>query len=178
MRDEKRIPIKSMKVGDTFRHLVRPNGMTMANFEVLEISGAFCKLKVYDRVETYSTEDLYAEVPLSDEEFKAKYKTQAADLIERLKHEITDLHEIGHHEMWNSWIQTDAYEFAAACKEHKIRIIGWFELGDDAREFVSGMILDIGIVAEYEDEDGRFWCHARKDWIDGIMKEWEEDQND
>ena len=47
MRDEKRVPIKKMKVGDTFRHLVHPNGTTMASFEVVEMSGAFCKLKIY-----------------------------------------------------------------------------------------------------------------------------------
>ena len=136
------------------------------------------EIKVYDKIETFSTEGLFAEVPLSEAEFKAKYKQGAAVVVEQLKNKMSIHDNIGHHEMWNSWIQTDAYEFAVACKEHKIRIIGWFELGDDAREFVSGMILDIGIVAEYEDEDGRFWCHARKDWIDGIMKEWEEDQND
>ena len=175
MRDEKRVPIKQMKVGDTFRHLVHPNGTTMASFEVVEMSGAFCKLKIYDRIETWSTEGLYAEVPLSDEEFKAKYKTHAADLIERLKHEITDLHEIGVHEMWNSWIDTDIYEFAANCVKNKIEVLGWFDLGDDAREFVQGMTLDIGIVAR--DEDSTFWCHARKQWIDHMMIDWEEESN-
>lgn len=178
MRDTKLVPIKNVEIDKEFHNLQSPNSSRMAKFELVEVCGAFAKIKVYDKIETFSTEGLFAEVPLSEAEFKAKYKQGAAAVVEQLKNKMSIHDNIGYHEMWNSWIQTDAYEFAAACKEHKIRIIGWFELGDDAREFVSGMILDIGIVAEYEDEDGRFWCHARKDWIDGIMKEWEEDQND
>ena len=173
MRDTKLVPIKKMKVGDKFHNLRHPGGSQMASFEIVEISGAFCKLKVYDKIETLSTEELYAEVPLSDEEFKAKYKEKAAELIERLKHEITDLHEIGMHEMWNSWIDTDIYDFAANCVKHNIEVLGWFDLKDDAREFVQGMMLDIGIVAK--DEDSTFWCHARKEWIDHMMKDWEEE---
>lgn len=74
MRDTKLVPIKKMKVGDKFHNLTHPGGSQMANFEIVEICGAYCKIKVYDREETYSTEGLFAEVPLSEEEFKAKYK--------------------------------------------------------------------------------------------------------
>lgn len=173
MRDTKLVPIKNIKIGEKFDKLQSSNSSQMARFELVELNGAFAKIKVYDRIETFSTEGLFAEVPLSDVEFRAKYKQGAAVFVEQLKNKMSIHDNIGYHEMWNSWIQTDAYEFAAACQEHKIRIIGWFELGDYAKEFVSGMTLDIGIVAE--NEDGRFWCHARKDWIDGIMKDWREE---
>lgn len=173
MRDKKRVSIKRMKVGDTFQYLVHPNGTRIASFKIVEMSGAFCKLEVYDKIETWSTEGLYAEVPLSDEEFKEKYKEKATDLIEKLKHEITDLHEIGSHEMWNSWIDTDVYEFAANCTKYNIEVLGWFNLKDNAKEFAQGMMLDIGIVAR--DEDNTFWCHARKEWIDYIIKDWEKE---
>lgn len=177
-RDTKLVPIKKMKVGDKFHNLKHPGGSLMASFEILEICGAYCKLKVYDREETYSTEGLFAEVPLSDEEFKAKYKDGAAVVIEQLKNEMSARDHVGTHEMWNSWICTDPYEFAAECEKNQIDIIGWFPLGREAREFVGGMWLDIGIVAQYRDEDTRFWCHARKKWIDEMIEEWEEDIND
>ena len=115
-------------------------------------------------------------MPVSDEEFKAKYKDGAAVIIEKLRNEISLTNEnIGMHEMWNSWIGTDPYEFAAECEKNDIELIGWFELGDNAREFCGGMMLDIGIVAKYNDEDTRFWCHARKDWIVEMIEEWEEE---
>lgn len=166
-REAKLVPIKQMKIGDKFDYIKTPTGSRFAGFELLEFCGAFCKLKVYDREENFSTEGLFVEVPLSDEEFKAKYKQDAAAVVEQLKNKMSIHDDIGYHEMWNSWIQTDAYEFAAACREYKIRIIGWFEY--DVKKFIGGMTLDIGIVAE--NENGRFWCHARKDWIDGIIED-------
>ena len=175
MRDTKLVPIKKMKVGDTFRHLKTPTSMIMASFEIVEISGAYCKIKHYDKIDTYSTEGLYAEVPLSEAELKAKYKDAAAALIEKLKIEITDMHEIGLHEMWNAWISTDIYDFAANCEKNDIEVLGWFDLGDNAREFMLDMVLDIGIVAKYKDDNYRFWCHARKDWIEIMLEEWEEE---
>lgn len=175
MRDTKLVPIKKMKVGDTFTNLRTPGMSTTARFEIVEINGAFAKLKVYNRLETYSTEGLFAEVPLSEEEFKEKYKEGAAVVIEQLKNEMSARDNVGCHEMWNSWICTDPYKFAAVCEKNQIDIIGWFPLSRDAREFVGGMCLDIGIVAQYKDEDTRFWCHARKKWIDDMIEDWEMD---
>ena len=175
-RDTKLVPIKKMKVGDKFHNLRHPGGSQMASFEIVEICGAYCKIKVYDREETYSTEGLFAEVPLSDEEFKAKYKDGAAIIIEKLRNKISLTNEnIGMHEMWNSWICTDPYEFAAECEKNDIELIGWFELGDNAREFCGGVMLDIGIVAKYNDGNTRFWCHSRKDWIVKMIEEWEKE---
>ena len=176
MRDTKLVPIKKMKVGDKFHNLKYLGGSRMASFEIVEICGAYCKIKIYDREETYSTEGLFAEVPLSDEEFKAKYKDGAAVIIEKLRNEISLTNEnIGMHEMWNSWIGTDPYEFAAECEKNDIELIGWFELGDNAREFCGGTMLDIGIVAKYNDGNTRFWCHSHKDWIVKMIEEWEEE---
>ena len=172
----KKVPIKSLKIGDKFDTLYNNDSITFASFEIVEICGAYCKIKVYDREETYSTEGLFAEVPIADEEFKAKYKDEAAIIIEKLRNEISLTSEnIGMHEMWNSWICTDPYEFAAECEKHNIKLIGWFELGNNAKEFCDGMMLDIGIVAKYNDEDTRFWCHARKDWIIKMIEEWEKE---
>ena len=172
----KKVPIKSLKIGDKFDTLYNNDSITFASFEIVEICGAYCKIKVYDREETYSTEGLFAEVPLSDDEFKAKYNDKAAVVIEKLRNKISLTNEnIGMHEIWNSWICTDPYEFAAECEKHDIELIGWFELGNDAKEFCGGIMLDIGIVAKYNDEDARFWCHARKDWIIKMIKEWEDE---
>ena len=55
MRDTKLVPIKKMKVGDKFHNLKHPGGSQMASFEIVEICGAYCKIKVYNREETDST---------------------------------------------------------------------------------------------------------------------------
>lgn len=172
MRDTKLVPIKKMKVGDTFDHLVKPGCTTMASFEILELNGIYCKLKVYNREETYSTEGLFAEIPLTDAEFHAKYEDAAAALIEQLKTEITDMSNIGYHEMWNAWIDVDIYDFAATCHKEKIEVLGWFALGENSRMLMTDVELDIGIVAR-QNEDV-FWCHARKQWIDDMIEEWED----
>ena len=175
MQEYKKVSIKTLKKGDKFSHLYTPDSSRFASFEIIEITGAFVKLKVYDKnEEVISTEGCFVEVPLTDDEFKAKYKDKAAVVIEKLRNEISLTNEnIGMHEMWNSWICTDPYEFAAECEKHNIELIGWFELGNDAKEFYDGIMLDIGIVAKYNDEDTRFWCHARKDWIIKMIEEWD-----
>ena len=85
MRDTKLVPIKNMEIGKEFHNLQSPNSSRMAKFELVEVCGAFAKIKVYDKIETFSTEGLFAEVPLSEAEFKAKYKRGAAVVVEQLK---------------------------------------------------------------------------------------------
>ena len=169
-RDTKLVPIKKMKVGDKFHNLRHPGGSQMASFEIVEICGAYCKIKVYDREKTYSTEELFAEVPLSDEEFKAKYKEEAKKIVKAIKNEVPFEPEcIGSHEMWNSWIDVDPYQMASNCLYEHITVIGFCYLRRESKFLSTDTVLDIGVVAENEDGE-RFWCHANSKWFND--EEW------
>lgn len=78
--------------------------------------------------------------------------------------------------MDNSWVQTDAYDFAAICKERNMSIIGWFPLGENSREVCEDyLVLDIGIIGKDNDQDDHniYWCHAAKKWIDELIEDWD-----
>lgn len=176
MQEYKKVPIKTLKKGDKFSHLYTSESIRFASFEIIEISGAFVKLKVYDKnEEIISTEGCFVEVPLTDEEYRAKYEEDAAKIVEILRQPVSAYAQ-GYHEMDNSWVQTDAYDFAAICKERNMSIIGWFPLGENAKEVCEGnLVLDIGIIGKDNDQDDHntYWCHAAKKWIDELIEDWD-----
>lgn len=177
MEDYKRVPAKALKKGDTFNRY-GCNGRSMfASAEVVEICGAMIKIRTFGKYdETFSTEDFYAEVPLTMDEFRAKYETEAAKVVKTLKeHKLSNLEEyIGYHTMWNGWVACDPWEFGRNCKKDNIEVLGWFYLEEpDDRGY---MVLDIGIVAL--DGDEKMWCHASYSWIESIIEEWENAHNE
>lgn len=177
MRQEcKRVPIKTLKKGDKFSVLQKDNTTHMASFEIMEITGAFVTVKIFDKqIETYSTENCFAEVPLTTEEFHNKYEAQAAKIVEKLRQPVSTYSQ-GYHEMDNSWIETDAYEFAATCKNRNMSLIGWFPLDkNDIHTIGKDLVLDIGIIAQdnYPHDHDTYWCHASKKWIDGMIEDWD-----
>lgn len=171
LNDTKRIPAKALKKGDIFQRWHSNGTSHFAKAEVVEVCGAMIKLKVFDtREETHSTEDFYAEVELTTDEFRAKYHEDARKVVEQLKNQISDIEELtGYHEMWNSWIKIDPWEFGKACRENNLEIIGWFYL--DSIKDMGFMEMDIGIAAT--DGTDKFWCHSCKSWIDDLMEAWE-----
>lgn len=178
LNDYKKVPAKGLKKGDTFQRWHSNGTSHFARAEVIEITGAMIKLKVFDtREETYSTEDFYAEIELTRAEFRAKYEKDAQKVVETLKeNQLYDIEEyIGYHEMWNSWIRLDPWEFGRACREHGIEVVGWFFL-DIPKDIGIGTELDIGIVAH--DGDQKFWCHSSYEWLEDIFEEWEKAHNE
>lgn len=178
MQEYKQVPIKTLKKGDKFSRLTTPESCHFASYEILEISGAFVKLKVFDKhEETISTEGCFAEVPLTDEEYRAKYEQDAAKIVEILRQPVSTYSQ-GYHEMDNSWVQTDAYDFAAVCKNKDMSIIGWFPLPDyDKKDLCDGYVqMDIGIIGQdnYPHDHDTYWCHASKKWIDHLIEDWDE----
>lgn len=172
MRDTKKIPLKAVPLGTKFSHLITANSSRMADFQLIKINGAFATLTCYGTAETVSTENAFIEVPLSESEFKAKYKEEAKKIVKAIKNEVPFEPEcIGSHEIWNSWIDVDPYQMASNCLYENITVIGFCYLRKESKFLSTDTVLDIGIVAE--DESGeRFWCHSSSKWFEG--EEWEE----
>lgn len=174
IRDSKKVPIKTLQKGNKFSTLITPTSNRFGKFEIIELSDAFVKLKIFDKFEeTISTEGCFVEVPLTDEEFRAKYEDAAASIVELLREPIYSYPQ-GYHEMDNSWIEIDAYEFASTCKRKNITLIGWFPL-TQKRICGKDIILDIGIIVRdnYPHDHDTYWCHASKKWIDHLIEDWD-----
>lgn len=164
----KKIPIKQMKKGDTFRILYTNDGtVRIADFKIIEICGIFAKISAYGREETISTENCFVDIPLTKEELENKYNNEISELKVKLAHKMSNTDNIGKHEMWNGWISSDLIEMAQACAKYNIKIIGYFQLSNPKR-LVGKTFLDIGIVAE-DNNGSRFWCHASKRWFKKII---------
>lgn len=172
VKDYKKIPLRKVPIGTEFKTLITPNGSHSASFKLINKCGAFVTLRVFDeRDETYSIEDAFIKVPLTEDEKRAKYDKAAKELIAAMKNKIPfEPANIGYHEMWNGWLDCDPWDMAAKCEDQKIKIVGYCELEAYSRENTFNIDLDIGVVAE--DEFGsRFWCHASSNWFNG--EEWQ-----
>jgi len=102
--------------------------------------------------------DYMFSVKLTDKELREKYKAVVQEIREALNHDLGQVD--GYHEMWNSWLYaSNLTEMASTLNEHKMRIIGYATLTVPKHAMFSDEVLDIGIVAEYEDGE-RIWCHA------------------
>lgn len=150
----------------TYKHLVKGqeligwkegscHHMTPATVE--EVNAAFIKLCVFGKFEQVSSEATMFEIPLTQEEIYEKYKKDVQELVKNIQIKLAS-HEIGYHEMWNSWLNLrDPYDMAAECRKHGIRVIG--HCADIVPKTLgNGELLDIGVCCEYEDGE-RFWCH-------------------
>ena len=174
-RDYKEVPIKKVPVGTKFERLLTPSSICMSNFELVELTGAYAKIKSFDREpEVYSTENLFIEVPLTREEKEVKYTQKIEELKNGLRRQLSTSDFMGYHEMWNGSLELDIVEMASTCVEHNMTILGYvkFEKGQEKVSSITGTKFDVGIVAQYLDEEGDiFWCHSSSDWF----KYWELD---
>ena len=112
--------------------------------------------------ETYPSDALFV-VKMSDDEFQAKYRKRAKEVMSALCNRLAS-YEIGYHEMWNSWLDIDPYEMAANCDRHNLKVLGYCQDIPYKAAMFSGEHLDIGICVEDEDGD-KFWCHYKSDWL-------------
>ena len=73
VKDYKKIPLREVPIGTEFKTLITPNGTHSASFKLINKCGAFVTLRVFDkRDETYSTEDAFITVPLTENEKRTK----------------------------------------------------------------------------------------------------------
>ena len=166
--DRKTIPAKDTKIGDVIIATHPTETSTVMGPEYTVIKKHPDRIEVIDNWHNkteFLDNDLRVDLNLTEDEYHDKYIEDAKAIVYAMNHELYDMGD-AYHEMWNGWIETDPYDFAARAKEEKIMVVGWFKLSIQKMDGD----LDIGIVAEYEDGE-RFWCHASSRWF----KRWEED---
>lgn len=87
----------------------------------------------------------------------------------------TDVQDHGEHECDNSWLGCGIKDITEGVTKGNYTLLGWFPLAQ-AKNYTTGIDLDIGVVCE--DEDGnRFWCHYAKKWLDDDLDFYEETHN-
>ncbi len=154
MTETKYIPFSELKVGMEISGWKKGSSTCFANREIKVIKNNTISFNWGDSLENAS--DYMFEVELTDEELEEKYKDAIEEIKEALNHNLGQVD--GYHEMWNSWLYAgDLAEMASTLNEHKLRIIGYATLSVPKHSML-GQILDIGVVAEYDDGE-RIWCH-------------------
>lgn len=96
-------------------------------------------------------------IRLTENEIKCKYKDAAERIFKALQNKLY-IDECGCHEMDNSVISYDVYEFAENCEDRNVSVVGYFELSSP-KISMFGTILDCGICFEDNATFERFWCH-------------------
>lgn len=172
VRNKKYVTWRSLKKGQKIHGHKRGFSCSGYRAVVESANAAFVTVLKWGRDrEQISSEETMFEVEMTEEEFQAKYATEAMEVMKALQNRLPE-YEIGCHEMYNAWISYDPYEMAAECKDKKMKVVGICEEITPKRNlFCPDFILDIGICAEYEDGD-RIWCHAHKEYVDRMFEEY------
>ena len=154
MTETKYIPFSELKVGMEIRGYKK--GCSETYF--LQDVKAIKKNSVILSSESLeNASDYMFSVELTEEELEEKYKDAIQEIKEALSHDLGQVD--GYHEMWNSWLYADSLaEMASSLNEHNLRILGYATLSVP-RHTMFGTVLDIGVVAEYNNGD-RIWCHC------------------
>jgi hypothetical protein len=155
MSETKYIPVSELKVGMEIKGYKNGSTTTFHSADVVSIKNNTVKLSWGDPLKNAS--DYMFEIELTKEELQEKYKDAIQEIREALNHDLGQVD--GYHEMWNSWLFAyDLAEMASTLNEHKLKIIGYATLTVPKHPMFSDGLLDIGVVAEYEDGE-RIWCH-------------------
>ena len=139
-------------------------------FKIMAITGAYVEIEHQGARERLSTENLYFEMPVSEDKLRDRYR----DLARKLQKAFTvKLHkdEIGQHEMWNGWIcVTDLYELAQTITQEDFMVVGICT--DITPHDLGGLHAqwDTAVVIEYPDGE-RYWCHYASMYIQDFLEE-------
>ena len=170
MTETKLVTWRHLKPGQSIEGWKEGARKTFASATVKEANPAFVKLLVFGKEEKQlNSEATMFEVPLTEEEMKAKYGATAEKIRQNIMNRISE-EAAGTHEMWNSWLSHNSFEVAATCEKEKFMVIGHCELSVPKYPPFGELMLDIGICCEYEDGE-RFWCHASRDYLKHISGE-------
>ncbi len=171
MFETKYIPFSELKVGMEICGYRKGNCETFCRQEVKSIKNYSVTLSWGETLESAS--DYKFSVELTDEELEEKYKDVIKEIKEALNHDLGQVD--GYHEMDNSWLYAGSLaEMASSLNEHNLRVIGYATLSVPKRTMFSNELLDIGVVAEYDDGE-RIWCHSsnkhRKFLLEGEIED-------
>lgn len=161
MTDTKYISFSELSVGMEIKGYKKGCSTTYCTKEIISIDTNKISFNYGEPLESAS--DYIFSIELSDEELIQKYKDDIKEIKEALAHNLGQVD--GYHEMWNSWLYGShrLSVLASTLNENKIRIIGYATLDVPKHSMLSDTLLDIGIVAEYENGD-RIWCHASDEY--------------
>lgn len=115
---------------------------------------------------------LMFEIEMTEEEFNAKYREKAKEVLRGIQNKLHG-DELGYHELWNAWLYGTPYEIAKECIANNMKVIGYSPDILPKHTMLSGDLLDIGVCAEYDDGE-RFWCHFRSDDIKKMLERYGE----
>lgn len=174
VREYKQVTYKHLIIGQEIKGTQEPGRSIGFTAYVKDINPNFVTVALWSpdgTEEKISTSAMFT-VKMSDEEFKAKYREKAKEVLKNIQNKLL-LDEIGYHEMWNSWLHGTPYEIASYCVKEKIRIVGHSTDITNKIAMFSGETLDVGVCAEYEDGE-RFWCHYRSSDIEKMLEMYSE----
>ena len=166
MSETKYISLSELKVGMEIQGYKKGGTTSCCTKEIVSIKKNTVKFNWGDPLKNAS--DYLFEIKLTEEELQEKYKDAVQEIKEALSHDLGQVD--GYHEMWNSWLcAVSLTEMASQLNEHKLRIIGYATLTSPKRTMF-GTLLDIGVVAEYEDGE-RIWCHTSSEHIKSLLED-------
>ena len=157
MREEKYIPLSELKVGMQIQGYKRGHTTSCCTKEIVDIKDNTVSFNWGEALNDAS-EYMFA-IYMTNKELRKKYSAEIEELKEALNHDLGQVD--GYHEMWNTWLYSsyDLAQMASELKQNRLRIIGYATLTVPKHSMFSDNVLDIGVVAEYEDGD-RIWCHT------------------
>ena len=156
MLETKYIPYSELMIGMEITGYKKGNTTSYCNCKIVSIDGVKVSFNWGESLKNAS--DYVFSVELTNEELIQKYSKNIKEIKEALAHNLGQVD--GYHEMWNSWLYAGSLaELASNLSENKLRIIGFATLVTPKHSMISDEVLDIGIVAEYQNGD-RIWCHA------------------
>lgn len=165
MSETKYIPFSELKVGMEIRSYKKGCSETFCRQDVKSIKNNSVTLSWGETLENAS--DYMFSVELTEEELKEKYKDAIQEIKEALNHDLGQVD--GYHEMYNTWLYAGGLaEIASSLNEHNLRIVGYATL-ITPKQTMFGTILDIGVVAEYDNGE-RIWCHCSNDHRISILE--------
>lgn len=164
------VPITQCKVGDRLTDIKVGNCYTMATRYIVAMTDGFTTFALWTptgKTEIFSNEGLYAEVPMSDQEYKNQWKASAVALRIALAEPISQM-DWSSHDWDNGWIEDTIWEMADSLHDRNYDLIGWFPLETLYRDF------DIGMAVHDKRDDQIFWVHWKLEYIINAIKEYDE----
>lgn len=172
--EEKKVTYKHLKIGQEIKGTEGNGCYTGFTAYVKAINPAYITVEKWKKggPEEKLDASLLFLIEMSEEEFEAKYRTKAKEVLKGIQNRLHG-DEIGYHEMWNAWLYGSPYEIAQACTKDKFCVIGHSKDIIPKHTMFGDEILDVGVCGEYEDGE-RFWCHFSSENIAKMLNLYKE----
>ena len=168
--ENKLVTYRNLKIGQRING-TQGNGCTSSFVGYVKaINPSYVTVEMWKKggtEEKYSTDFLFM-VEMTEEEFHAKYRKKAKEVMVNIQNKLHG-DELGYHEMWNSWLFGSPYEIAKECIRNKIMVVGYSTDIVPKYGLLDADVADVGVCAEYEDGE-RFWCHYKMEYLNDMIE--------